>query len=272
MSSKRSAGLVEYSSSEEDDAAEPAAPPPKRKKLPALPNSLTVPKPKDDPSKHQGRLRSMPHVDGQWAAHVYVNIKLNRRSALYVLLSDALRLARERVPILQDFWSSNEAGTPNTVPELHISVSRPIFIRAHQREDLKNAVKGLAKECKPFDVSFSGFAELTNDERTRVFLAVEVGAGHNSLARLATGLRPVLQQLRQKEYYDAPRFHASFGWALLLGASGAETIDGLPFDLVSILAAQFQQKLVAKQHTFEVDSVSVKIGKETTKWPLLGSG
>jgi hypothetical protein len=31
-------------------------------------------------------------------------------------------------------------------------------------------------------MSFTTFSELTNDERTRVFLAVEIGAGHHEVS------------------------------------------------------------------------------------------
>ena len=34
-----------------------------------------------------------------------------------------------------------------------------------------------------FQVSFATFAELTNDERTRTFLSLEVGAGHHEVRR-----------------------------------------------------------------------------------------
>jgi hypothetical protein len=32
-----------------------------------------------------------------------------------------------------------------------------------------------------FMVSFAAFSELTNDEKTRTFLAVEIGAGHHEV-------------------------------------------------------------------------------------------
>lgn len=34
--------------------------------------------------------------------------------------------------------------------ELHVSLSRPIFLRAHQREDLKRAVKAVANSHAPY--------------------------------------------------------------------------------------------------------------------------
>ena len=43
-----------------------------------------------------------------------------------------------------------------------------------------------------FRVSFATFAELTNDERTRTFLTLEVGAGHDEV-RLASIIDPCLR-------------------------------------------------------------------------------
>ena len=79
-------------------------------------------------------------------------------------------------------------------------------------------------------MSFTTFSELTNDELTRVFLAVEIGAGHHEvnnrwgnplcpnwlsqLKSLATALTPIVRQFRQQGYYGNPRFHASIAWAL----------------------------------------------------------
>jgi len=84
-----------------------------------------------------------------------------------------------------------------------------------------------------FKLSFASFAELQNDEGTRTFLTIEIGAGHREvcflfrspiqrskyipfkLQKLCSDLAPLLQSLRQPSYYSAPRFHASIAWALL---------------------------------------------------------
>jgi len=75
-------------------------------------------------------------------------------------------------------------------------------------------------------------SELINDEKTRTFLTIEVGAGHHEvslqlfesrhhphtctqLRSLSDALTPALQAIRQQGYYANPRFHASFAWALL---------------------------------------------------------
>ena len=50
---------------------------------------------------------------------------------------------------------------------------------------------------------------------------------------LVEALAPALRAIRQKEFYDDPRFHASFAWALLDGpeAPGSpKTQDNILFD------------------------------------------
>ncbi|ETW82096.1 hypothetical protein HETIRDRAFT_122905 [Heterobasidion irregulare TC 32-1] len=214
--------LVAYSDSDSDAVDDSPAPPNKKHKLPPLPSHLVVPVPSDDPSKHQGRTRTTPHVDGQWAAYVYVPVAIAAldHRPLRALVRRLLARAKEAVPSLQPLAASErqqlDAGRAvEGDSELHISLSRPIFIRSHQREDVKRAVKSLASAHCPFAASFAALAALTNDEHTRTFLCMEVGAGHLELRALSDALSPLLRALRQKEYYDAPRFHASIAWALL---------------------------------------------------------
>lgn len=81
-------GLVEYSDSEEDQA-EPVRKRPRlsndgidKTELPPLPaefhdlysHAARVSN-SDDPSLHGGRKRIVPHVEGNWAAHVYLECK-----------------------------------------------------------------------------------------------------------------------------------------------------------------------------------------------------
>ncbi|GLB38278.1 putative phosphodiesterase responsible for the U6 snRNA 3' end processing [Lyophyllum shimeji] len=301
---KSSSALVTYSSSEEDLEAEVQRPP-KKRKLPPLASSLLTPAPIDRPELHQGRIRTTPHVEGQWAAHVYVSLDVAKRSALYEFMDDVLAHAKKTCPTLNDIWTNSESRKRR---ELHISLSRPIYLRTHQREELKNAVKEFSKRFSPFRVSFATFCELVNDERTRTFLAMEVGAGHNELRTISDALTPTLQVLRQKEFYSDPRFHASIAWALLDGVASRQspslaiadadsttadpslailpsasdclkpvaepafpTIPHLPEDLVPSLIRQYAAKLASpKTGVYDVDAITVKIGKDIHTWPLSG--
>ncbi|KAK0494028.1 U6 snRNA phosphodiesterase Usb1 [Armillaria luteobubalina] len=266
-----SSSLVEYSSSEDEDNEEK---PVKRKKLPTLSASLVVAAPVDNPSLHQGRKRNTPHVDGQWAAHVYISVGLNRKSVMFSLLSEAIQSAKDEIPSLNDFWLKDGFA----VPELHVSLSRPIYLRAYQREDLKRAVKSLALTHSRFTLSFSTFAELINDERTRSFLTIEVGAGHQQLSQLSIALTPILQTFRQKDYYAEPRFHASIAWALRGEAPSDSqtqfpTITGIPSQLIDKLNQEYQSRLSAKSMNFyDADTICVKIGKDVSSWRLNGPG
>ena len=90
----------------------------------------------------------MPHVDGQFAAYVYVPVLLSRKSKLYKLLFRIYSRAKLMVPILHpigilDSESENDDG--DGAVELHVSLTRPTYLRAHQREPFKRAVKDTAK-------------------------------------------------------------------------------------------------------------------------------
>ncbi|EMD39704.1 hypothetical protein CERSUDRAFT_45798 [Gelatoporia subvermispora B] len=264
----------------------------KIRKLPALSASLTPVRPPDDPARHQGRVRTAPHVEGQFAAYVYVPLRLEKGAPLARLLRDVLESAKARVPSLHPI----SIQLPPGESELHISLTRPVYLRAHQRDELKTAVRAIARAHSAFTASFAAFAELTNDERTRTFLAVEAGAGHAELKALSDALVPTLRLLRQKEFYSAPRFHASIAWALLDRATpGVDlppsssatdtlvlnspppddatarfpTIPHFPETLVQDLNKQFGGRLVSRQTgAFQIDEVCVRIGKEVTAFKL----
>ena len=101
--------------------------------------------PVDNPALHQGRTRSAPHVEGQWASYVFVPLRVNRRSTLGRLLRETLAKAKEITPTLHQIGNDIEGqGIPDDM-ELRISLTRPIYLRTHQREEFRIAVRTIAK-------------------------------------------------------------------------------------------------------------------------------
>jgi len=150
MKRNRPAILVSYSgSSSENEGEGPPLPPAiKKRRLPALASHLMPAVPLDDPSKHQGRTRSTPHVEGQWAAYVYVPLVLH--GALRGTVERAVAMAKQEVPSVHVLGASDaDADSVAAVRELHISLTRPFFIRTHQKEEIKRAVRDAAKAHPP---------------------------------------------------------------------------------------------------------------------------
>jgi len=275
----------------------------KKRKLPALAPHLSLAVPTDDPSKHQGRTRTTPHVDGQWAAHVYVPLAL--RGTLRRVVERAVELAKGEVTGLRVLGGGMgldpDKDAVAEVRELHISLTRPFFLRGHQREEMKRAVRDAARAQPPFAASFAAFSDLTNDEHTRTFICMEVGAGHQELRALSDALTPALHSFRQKEYYEQPRFHASFAWVLLdhpaqnshsqapeplesaplpstppSGGPASENMDTLPTiprlpeHVVPALNTQLGSQLKGSAGMFDAGEICIRIGKDVFSWKLSG--
>lgn len=185
--------LVNYASSDDEAAeTEPDSPPRKKRKLPPPPQGLVVTTPTDNPALHQGRVRSSPHIDGRWVCHVYVPAISEAGGVLGKILSSAYHTAKLQVPTLHPI------GLDNGRWELHVSLSRPTFLWTHQREEFKHAVRRVATSHQGWTLSLAEFIKLENDDHSRVFLAVQVGAGHEQLTALTDALKPALRAIRQK--------------------------------------------------------------------------
>jgi hypothetical protein len=181
--------------------------------------------PIDNPALHQGRKRAQPHVEGNWPTHVYIPIPLSSNPKLWALLKTAMADAKGRVPELHTFLNGHPddtSGTTRDAAEIHISLSRPLFLRAHQRDNVKKAVKRIADSSAPyvciglwfcrlkslmlcprrrFPSSFACFTMFTNDEKTRSFLSVEIGAGHADVRNILYDLSRDPHELMRVVYY-----------------------------------------------------------------------
>lgn len=112
---------------------------------------------------------------------------------------------------------------------------------------------------------------------------------------MTNALTPALLAIRQKEFYSEPRFHASIAWALLdhpsstvkrdspvPGTTSPEphpeqlsekaafpTISHFPKELIQTLNTCHGAQLASQKiGTFEVEEITVKIGKEVYTWAL----
>lgn len=65
--------------------------------------------------------------------------------------------------------------------EQHISLSRPVYLRKYQLTPFTRSIKAALRDIQRFDVSFAQISHLTNDEKTRSFLTLEIGHGYNQV-------------------------------------------------------------------------------------------
>ena len=125
--------------------------------LPTPSVNVVTPVPMDDPLKHQGRIRTTPHVDGQFAAYVYAPIlPVQRLQRLIHGIFETIEGRVQNVHRLVHFKSDDlvdesSPGVLTTPPPAlnggpHLSLTRPIYLRAHQRDILKQAVKEVANK------------------------------------------------------------------------------------------------------------------------------
>ncbi|GAA5828266.1 hypothetical protein JCM5353_003978 [Sporobolomyces roseus] len=246
-------------------------PPKKKRRLPTLDDSFSSDlRPTDSPALHQGRKRAHPHVQGQWAAHVYLELELD--SALRRLLKKAVdasseSFASEDIHFLFDPPPLNTEGrrSDDSLSTLHISLSRPLYIQTNQKVDLRASVAKVANSIVGFSSRYASFGMLENDEKNRRFLAIEIGQGYEQLKNLVRKLDVELDQMRLPTYYENPRFHTSIAWTSIPRPDAR-----LPFeeDDLAKLDASFGQRL--RQGEPWVGSIAIKIGQDIHRYTLKG--
>ncbi|KAL1985699.1 hypothetical protein VTN96DRAFT_7447 [Rasamsonia emersonii] len=205
--------LVQYSDSEtETEQDEPSTRVPAKKKirreedtsktvdrdasLPPLPStfhdlyaSSTRVSVRDDPSLHGGRKRVIPHVEGNWPTHIYLEWYPSRTelSVLDGILSQCkANLGDSERQIHSLLQSDLGVQLP-----LHISLSRPVVLVTEQKQPFSELFSHAIEESEvcPFEVVPDGLDWVSNYERTRWFLVVRVkrpeNDGLNRLLRIS---------------------------------------------------------------------------------------
>ncbi|KAI9698487.1 MAG: poly(U)-specific 3'-to-5' RNA exonuclease [Candelina mexicana] len=160
---------------------------------------------RDDPSLHGGRKRVVPHVEGNWATHVYLE--------WYPTATESDHLS-SLISTLQDSSSEEESQFQSLLTSdlgaqlpLHISLSRPIVLQTEQRQTFTEQLQEQIRKSgvRLFEISFTGIEWVSNYESTRWFLVLRLSKpATNALNRLLHISNQVAASFGQSTLYADP--------------------------------------------------------------------
>lgn len=149
---------------------------------------------------HEGRTRSFPHVVGDFATHVYVEVSVP--SEIEAMLQETYRKLQSAFLGLR--W----------IEERHVSCSRTVALRSTQKESLRRALSQALRNTKPFVCSFDGWDVYLNDDRTRTFFVLKVRFGKERFLDVIRHVDRAFKLHGLETYYSNPVPHLSIYWCL----------------------------------------------------------
>eukprot|EP00249_Psilotum_nudum_P017833 c26513_g1_i1 orf=686-1789(-) len=171
-----------------------------------------------------GRIRSFPHVEGNYALHVYIPVPLSSitKRRLEPLIKRASVLAPElqsmNVPLYSQCLESKSFLSPQGIRlanEYHLSLSRTVPIRIHQIDSVVSMLRQKFYNQKRYWMEFVKWDAFVNDEQTRSFLALEIlSTGSSQICRQISVVNEVFGLHNLPTYYENPRPHISLAWTL----------------------------------------------------------
>ncbi|KAJ6294423.1 hypothetical protein OIU76_022487 [Salix suchowensis] len=115
------------------------------------------------------RIRSFPHVQGNYALHVYI--------PRISLLVPGLHVVDADVPL--DILCKDDQKLEQVAlgREFHISLGRTVPIRVHQIDSVVSMLRQKLQFQKGYWIDFNKWEVFVNDDKTRTFLSLEVLTG-----------------------------------------------------------------------------------------------
>lgn len=233
----------------------------------------------DLPSLHQGRTRIIPHKDGHWPSHVY--IEWHPSSSQHQLLQSLLAaLARELGHLLIGHglagFLTSDLGAP--LP-LHVSLSRPFVLRTHDKDTfLDRLIQDTARCSVPaFALACYDLAWHRSPDSERSFLVLRVrglSGCNDELSALLLACNSIVASYGQPELYTSrgpgqdgsncasDAFHVSLAWSFT-----APTPE-LSQRTAEVFARPEFRDAILSHFRIPVDGVKVKIGNMVTNVAL----
>ncbi|KAL3524110.1 hypothetical protein ACH5RR_016944 [Cinchona calisaya] len=175
------------------------------------------------PAEQPRRVRSFPHVVGNYALHVYIPVcipSLPRKEMVQFLrkvtaLVPGLHVVDIDVPLNSLFKDDNKFEQVALGREFHISLGRTVPIRLHQRDSVVTMLRQKLQSQRRYWIDFTRWVVFVNDDCTRSFLSMEViAAGLTEITKQIEAVNEVYKLHNLLEFYKDPRPHISVAWAL----------------------------------------------------------
>lgn len=204
--------------------------PSKTTRLPPPPVSLLKPPNSLGTLNHMknvqaSRVRSFAHVEGNYALHVYIPVRIpsgsKEKLARFIdkvsSLVPGLNVVDADVPLNILLKNNKKLEEIALGREFHISLGRTVPIRVHQIESMLSMLrqKPQLRRRDRYLINFDKWEVFVNDDHTRSFLSIEVMTGGLAeITRQIQAVNDVYKLHNLPEFYKYPRPHISIAWAL----------------------------------------------------------
>ncbi|GLT62737.1 hypothetical protein SLA2020_353490 [Shorea laevis] len=215
------------------------------------------------------RVRSFPHVEGNYALHVYIPVYIPTTSKKEMCqflkkvasLVPDLNVVDVDVPLNGLCKDEHKLEQVALGREFHISLGRTVAIRVHQIDSMVAMLRQKLQFQKSYWIDFNKWEVFVNDEGTRSFLSVEVLTG--GLAEITKNIQAVNEAYKLHnlpEFYKDPRPHISLAWAL------GDISDSLKNVVEEVKRSScFRGSLQSRVFTCKFNGIECKIGNKTYK-------
>ncbi|KAJ3680614.1 hypothetical protein LUZ60_016892 [Juncus effusus] len=168
-----------------------------------------------------GRVRSFPHVEGNYALHIYIPVFIpsTTRKQMIPTMKRLASLMASLYTVDADF-ALNELCKDNEKlekivlsREFHISLGRTVGIHVHQIDSILTMLRAKLHSQKPYSMEFDKWEVFVNDDSTRSFLSLEItGQGLQEITKQINIVNEVYRLHGLPEFYKDPRPHISLLW------------------------------------------------------------
>ncbi|KAL0871922.1 hypothetical protein ABMA27_004374 [Loxostege sticticalis] len=202
----------------------------------------------DDPQEHDGRVRSFPHVRGNWATFIYVKYSGDK---------SVFNLSQKILEILSAYEDSC-----HSCENIHISLSKTVVLQYHLITPFTKCLQEAFGDTQCFHLEFLGVKVYCNEDNTRTFIALEVDYyTKKKLLKLSQKVDSVLKEFKLPLFYEDPSFHMSIIW--LNGNKKAELSSLIPEFNICL-----KEEIGNTVQPILVSDLSWKIGNKYFKFSL----